>query len=198
MAMVSAEASCDLCLKEPLKSTERARIYSTTCTAAGISYKLIDLGNKLGSIGSNVVGVQVPSITRLVCKSCKALIKRTHQLHVDLMWNKEVLRSRLEDARDCELRGAIGSHKQGSKRLASPSFKGTGVSPASKKQQRPLVSAHSRRTLYPLLGPEEGQDFPQSCNHSNHRHDSMHSLTRNCPLTDSRRLFTGVKSVAAN
>ena len=33
----------------------------------------------------------------------------------------------------------------------------TGMSPASKKQQRPLVFAHSRRTLYPLLGPEEGQ-----------------------------------------
>ena len=152
--MVSAEASCDLCLKEPLKSTERARIYTTTCTAAGISYKLTDLGNKLDSIGSDVVGVQVPSTTRLVCKSCKGLIERTHQLHVDLMRNKEVLRSRLEDARDRELCGAIGSHKQGSKRLASPSFKGTGVSPASKKQHRPLVSAHSRRTLYPLLGPE--------------------------------------------
>ena len=31
--MVSAEASCDLCLKEAIKSTERARIYSSTWTA---------------------------------------------------------------------------------------------------------------------------------------------------------------------
>ena len=31
--MVSAEASCDLCLKEALKSMERARIYSSTWTA---------------------------------------------------------------------------------------------------------------------------------------------------------------------
>ena len=38
MAMVSGEVSCDLCLKEALKGTERARIYSSTWTGAGISY----------------------------------------------------------------------------------------------------------------------------------------------------------------
>ena len=31
--MVSAEAACDLCLKEAIKSMERARIYSNTWTA---------------------------------------------------------------------------------------------------------------------------------------------------------------------
>ena len=70
--MVSAEASCDLCLKEALQRTGRARIYLSTCIAAGISYKLTDLGNKLDSIGSDVV--QLPSTTRLVCKSCMGLM----------------------------------------------------------------------------------------------------------------------------
>ena len=111
--MVSAEVSCDLCLKEALKSTERAIIYSNAYTAEGISYKLTDLGNKLDSIGSDVVGIQLPSTIRLVCKSCKGLIERTHQLYVDLRRNREILRGRL-DARDRELRGLASSCKQGS------------------------------------------------------------------------------------
>ena len=44
---------------------------------------------------------------------------------------------------DCELRGlALASgHKEGPKRFASPSFKRTGLSPASKKQERKISVA---------------------------------------------------------
>ena len=60
-----------------------------------------------------------------------------HQLYADLKRNKEILCSRLVDARDCELRGLAlaSSRKQKSKCFASSSFKRAGLSPASKKQE---------------------------------------------------------------
>ena len=60
--MVSAEVSCDLCLKEALKAQkEQEYTRSNTCTPhIAISY-VADLGNKLDSIGSDVEGIQLPS-----------------------------------------------------------------------------------------------------------------------------------------
>ena len=68
---------------------------------------------------------------------------RTHQLYVDLKGNKEILWSRLEDAWDFELRrlALASSRKQGLKRFASPPFKRTGQSSASKKQERKISVA---------------------------------------------------------
>ena len=94
------------------------------------------------------------------CDLClKGLIERTHQLHVDLMRNEEVLRSRLAGRR-------TGWRTPQSNRQPQTRVETLGFHPRLKVQACLLLARSSsarwfplisRRTLYALIGPEKGQ-----------------------------------------
>ena len=126
----SPETTCCVCLRTDLASTERRKVIKGKpgCTI------LSDLGNKLNRIAS--ITTKLPSsVIVVVCRQCKHLVDKV----LDLESNIIVLRKKIVDlvSRHSELHSPFYSRsiqKQSTvKRCMSPSFKGSGISPVSKK-----------------------------------------------------------------
>ena len=137
-------------MSEPPSSSCHLETTCCVCGAANVPHKerrkvswahsYTDLGRRLNEISQ--ISMKLPgNAIIIVCKRCSDLVAKVEKLKTEL----DATRGRI-----MQLVDQYAQHLQRRKRTLSPSFKGTGISPASKKiAPRPASSA--ARALFPPI-----------------------------------------------